>query len=220
MSTLAEPPPPPMLPEEVPQRPPLQRFLLVEADQFCPCGYNLHGQRVTFDERLDIPVVRCPECGKWHPAGHGSTAMRPWLARLATVLLAVWCLFNLGFTLAVLMTLFGVTMGRTVGDTVEVAQLPDGRQVTVVWDDTGKTSYRSVVDGEVIPQENLVIETRLVPSSHPMAKHRSMDGTMTGTARSGGHSTQWLGSVVFCWGCSTPLPSGTCAGFAGGCSWQ
>ena len=71
--------------------PPFARHHVIEADQFCTCGYNLHGQRVDRDERLGFEVVRCPECGRFHPAGHGSTAMRPWLARLAALMLVLWC---------------------------------------------------------------------------------------------------------------------------------
>lgn len=92
-------------------RPHLTRYLLIQADQFCGCGYNLHGQRVSFDERLEFPVVRCPECGKWHPAGHGSTALRPWLARLATVALAVWA----GTLLLMGMGIAGVLIGLQFG---------------------------------------------------------------------------------------------------------
>ncbi len=92
-------------------RPPLERHLLIQADQFCTCGYNLHSQRVTYDERLDFPVVRCPECGKWHPAGHGSTALRPWLARLATVGLAIWIGVLLLIGAAIAGTLIGMQFG-------------------------------------------------------------------------------------------------------------
>src|SRR6478672_8387076 len=42
----------------------------VEGDMFCSgCQYNLHGLNVTLDERLQLPIVRCPECGKFHAAG-------------------------------------------------------------------------------------------------------------------------------------------------------
>ncbi len=41
----------------------------VETDAFCSgCGYNLHGQIVTRDERLQILLCRCPECGRFSPA--------------------------------------------------------------------------------------------------------------------------------------------------------
>jgi hypothetical protein len=63
----------------------------VEADLFCVgCGYNLHGLDVRRDERLDLPTVRCPECGKFHAAGIASGAGRVWLSRLASFLLLLW----------------------------------------------------------------------------------------------------------------------------------
>lgn len=92
------------------QRPALSRHMVIQSDQFCSCSYNLFGQTVTFDERLGFPVVRCPECGRWHPAGHGSTALRPWLARLATVGLALWA----GALMAVGLAIAGVLVGMQV----------------------------------------------------------------------------------------------------------
>jgi hypothetical protein len=70
--------------------PPL-RTLVLEIDTFCTgCHYNLHGQVVTIDERLGFPICRCPECGKFHPAGTGITASTLWVRRLATILLFTW----------------------------------------------------------------------------------------------------------------------------------
>jgi len=88
-------------PAEAKPIPPLQRHLQLETDLFChACGYNLHGQTVTRDERLDILICRCPECGKFHPAEMGVSATRPWMARMGVMLIAVWVLallFVLGF---------------------------------------------------------------------------------------------------------------------------
>jgi hypothetical protein len=84
---------------------------VIESDQFCTCGYNLHGQVVTIDERLEMPVIRCPECGRWHPAGHGSSATRPWLRRLAAVLLLVWVLILCLSGLATAGTTLGLMIG-------------------------------------------------------------------------------------------------------------
>ena len=82
--------------EPKPVLPPLQRHLELHTDFFCyQCGYNLHGQIVTRDERLDILVCRCPECGRFHPAALGVTATRPWLARLGVGLIVTWVLFVL-----------------------------------------------------------------------------------------------------------------------------
>jgi hypothetical protein len=84
--------------EQKPVIPPLQRHLQLETDFFChQCGYNLHGQIVTRDERLDMLVCRCPECGRFHPAGLGVSATRPWLARAGVGLIVGWVMFVLIF---------------------------------------------------------------------------------------------------------------------------
>ncbi len=76
-----------------PPLPPLQRHLQLETDLFCfGCGYNLHGQVVTHDERLGFLICRCPECGRFHPAAMGVSASRPWLMRLGVSLIASWIL--------------------------------------------------------------------------------------------------------------------------------
>src|SRR5256885_10210974 len=75
---------------------PLERHAQLEVDHFCDaCGYNLHGQDVTRDPHLGVLVCRCPECGKFHPAGAGSTATSIWLSRLATLALFAWVLIVL-----------------------------------------------------------------------------------------------------------------------------
>ena len=84
---------------------------IIEGDQFCSCGYNLHGQKVEADERLGFPIVRCAECGRFHPAGSGSSATRPWLRRLATLLLVIWIGFALLWSVAVGATWFGLGVG-------------------------------------------------------------------------------------------------------------
>ena len=82
-----------------------ERYVQLETDTFCvECGYNLHSQPVTRDERLGIFVCRCPECGRFHPAGTGMTASKPWLNRFAAGLLVFWVLF-------VLHAVFWVIMG-------------------------------------------------------------------------------------------------------------
>lgn len=80
---------------------PLARFQQMEVDAFCDgCGYNLHGQRVERDPRLDLSVCRCPECGRWHAAGKGTSASSVWLSRLGVFLIAGWGLAVLGAVLA------------------------------------------------------------------------------------------------------------------------
>src|ERR1700719_294720 len=70
---------------------PLARHGQLEVDCFCSrCHYTLHGQVVWIDERLQIPICRCPECGRHHPAGSGVTAHSVWLRRFASLLLALW----------------------------------------------------------------------------------------------------------------------------------
>src|SRR5689334_1405374 len=74
----------------------------IETDIFCPgCHYNLHSLDVMRDARLDIAVVRCPECGKFHPAGIATGAGRTWLSRLAMFLILCWVLFLGLFVLAI-----------------------------------------------------------------------------------------------------------------------
>src|SRR6266496_335207 len=75
---------------------PNERHVQLEMDVFCiECAYNLHGQPVTRDPTLGIFVCRCPECGKYHPAGTGISAVTPWLRRVATILLIFWILIIL-----------------------------------------------------------------------------------------------------------------------------
>jgi hypothetical protein len=63
----------------------------IETDTFCQsCGYNLHTQNVIRDERLDILVCRCPECGRYASAGQATAASRLWLNRLGTTFLTGW----------------------------------------------------------------------------------------------------------------------------------
>jgi hypothetical protein len=84
---------------------PQQKHARLAVDTFCvECGYNLHSQEVTRDERLGIFVCRCPECGRFHPAGVGMTATSVWMQRLATILLIFWVLM-------VLHAIFWIVMG-------------------------------------------------------------------------------------------------------------
>ncbi len=65
----------------------------IDLDRFCEgCGYNLRTLPVSLDPRTGIPVVRCPECGRFQPANSASTALRPWLNRATSVLLVTWIL--------------------------------------------------------------------------------------------------------------------------------
>ena len=139
---------------------------VLQSDQFCTCGYNLHGQKVTPDDRLDFPVVRCAECGRWHPAGHGSMATRPWLKRLAGLLLGVW----LGGVLlwsalaGLLVFGFGVGLGETYSVYVEV----DAATVhPLKFDESANWNervYTDAVTGEVLGgRENFALDNGLIP---------------------------------------------------------
>jgi hypothetical protein len=76
----------------------------LQTDTFCQaCGYNLHAQVVSRDQRLNLLVCRCPECGQFAAAGHGVTIGRVWLNRFATLLLFIWVMFLFfGFGLSTL----------------------------------------------------------------------------------------------------------------------
>ena len=116
---------------------------VIEADQFCRCGYNLHGQGVTRDDRLGFMVVRCPECGDWHPAGRGSTATRTWLRRLAAAALGLYGLILFAGLTIIALIAFGFTIGYFNEHTVYVDSEPvSGRPVIDLVDVEG-----SGVDG-------------------------------------------------------------------------
>jgi hypothetical protein len=66
---------------------------LVQTDLTCEgCGYNLYSQPITRDERLGIPVCRCPECGRFNVPGKATDASRAWLRRLGVGLLVLYVL--------------------------------------------------------------------------------------------------------------------------------
>ncbi len=93
--------------------PETQKHAVIETDLFCDCGYNLHGQRTGLDDRLGFVTVRCPECGKWHPANQKSTANYVWLRRFAAFILLCWVLFLLGIFVAVTFAATGFAMAHT-----------------------------------------------------------------------------------------------------------
>ena len=77
---------------------------VIDLDRFCDhCGYNLRTLAIFRDERTGVPLVRCPECGRYQPANDGATALRPWLNRLTALFLWAWMLTVVGgFVLIVL----------------------------------------------------------------------------------------------------------------------
>jgi hypothetical protein len=95
---------------------PHQKHGVIEIDTFCTgCHYNLHGQVVSIDERLGFPVCRCPECGRFHPAGVGVTASGVWLRRWAAGLLLIWVLMVIVGTLAIAGLMAGID-GSSIGE--------------------------------------------------------------------------------------------------------
>lgn len=63
----------------------------IETDRFCEkCWYNLHGQPIWRDDRTDLLVASCPECGRFTCATDATTAGRVWLRRLGVWLLGQW----------------------------------------------------------------------------------------------------------------------------------
>ncbi|HLL90072.1 MAG TPA: hypothetical protein VK324_12290 [Tepidisphaeraceae bacterium] len=108
---------------------PLARHGMIETDLFCDCGYNLHGQRVERDARLDLMLCRCPECGRWHPAGQAVAGRSKWLGRLAVSILAVWVLAVAGVLLAGTLVLLGFQFGHANVGIEYKYKLPDGRRI-------------------------------------------------------------------------------------------
>jgi hypothetical protein len=96
----------------------------IQQDLFCSCGYNLLSQRVEVDERLGLPVCRCPECGRYHALGTTLASQTP-TARLwgVIVIIFVW-----------LVTLYVVGCA-----TVGLLALQFGQ--AAVWQETNRTSY-------------------------------------------------------------------------------
>lgn len=139
---------------DIPDRPktPLQRHVRIESDLFCRhCGYNLYTQPVHTDERLGLLIVRCPECGRFESANAASNATRPWVLRIATILLAFWA-FSL-ITLIAFGT-FGLG-GLQVAHVESLSQrywvTPDGEVVDNRWDPQSRQiQWVRVSDGTVM----------------------------------------------------------------------
>ena len=61
------------------------------SDYFCDrCGYNLHGQWARVEPTTQVMMLRCPECGAFHPAVGASTVARLWVDRLGRAALVTW----------------------------------------------------------------------------------------------------------------------------------
>lgn len=150
-----------------------ERFVQLETDQFCDCGYNLHGQIVIRDERLGFMVVRCPECARFHPAGHGVTARTVWLARLGVGALMFWILWLSGFFLfaGFLLGVFQ-TIGVTEMTTVDTFTL-DGRPVASSWNPNTSTSVVTVKEtGETVDPKDVTLRRVRKPWSEIWRRDR------------------------------------------------
>lgn len=147
---------------------PLERHVQLETDAFCDCGYNLHGQIVTRDERLGFMVCRCPECGRWHPAGHGAAARSQWLSRLAAALLVVWSIFILWVTIGIMFTAGGLQMATLEVMTFRGTVTADNRPVQHRAQANGQYALTYLDTNQVVPppaQMNLRMVRALQPQS-------------------------------------------------------
>lgn len=107
----------------------------VDLDRYCGCcGYNLRTLAVYRDEHTGIPLVRCPECGTFHPANDMATALRPWLHRICALALGGWIL-----TLLSVFFLLGLAAGATTYGTLDELTTYGGTQVTRIGNQTTYT---------------------------------------------------------------------------------
>jgi hypothetical protein len=161
-----------ILTDPLPPLKPAEKFARLETDTFCvECGYNLHSQAVVRDERLGIFVCRCPECGRFHPAGVGVTATKPWANRLATALLVFWILI-------ILFALFWIVMGLGAIQVVSVEDFsyrktiaPDGREVT--YSSAAGPAYSMVYKGTTQPAKTWRMVYTLEPPDDQRYRRRN-----------------------------------------------
>jgi hypothetical protein len=156
------------LTEPLPPLRPTEKSAYIETDTFCvECGYNLHTQPVTRDERLGIFVCRCPECGRFHPAGTGMTAQKVWLSRFATALLVFWVLVVLTVIVLIGFGFGGLQVGHLETFTYRKLVTADGRdaQWKQITAKGGGTSYQVVAKGTTKP----IQQWRMVYTLHPPA---------------------------------------------------
>ncbi len=139
--------------------PKASKYGQIEVDAFCVgCHYNLHGQVVTLDERLQIPVCRCPECGRYHPAGVGVSASSVWLRRLATASLTAWVFFVLFFCSMAMWGLGALQVSFVEAFTWVQTLAPNGQQAVM-----GSTGY--VVAGTQTVVNPTFVQTNQPPTS-------------------------------------------------------
>ncbi len=110
----------------------LPKVAAVEIDRYCEgCGYNLRTQPVRRDDRTQVALVRCPECGRYQAAAQTATPLRPWLQRLGVLGLWAWMLFLLCFG-GLLLFLSGVVSYGSLDQLTTWRQGPQGQYQLVV----------------------------------------------------------------------------------------
>jgi hypothetical protein len=151
-----------VLSEPQPTLRPAEKYAQLETDTFCVgCGYNLHGQPVVRDERLGLYVCRCPECGRFHPAGTGVTATNAWLNRLAIGLLVLWVLIVTGAVISIAIFLGACQMIAV--DALTYTRMVAASGEDVEWKMVKGTGYTMVKKGTTQP----VAQWQMVYSFEP-----------------------------------------------------
>jgi hypothetical protein len=85
-----------------------QRVGTIQTDTFCAgCGYNLFSQGVVRDPNTAILLCRCPECGKFTPAGVATIADSGWRRAAGGLLIFLRAIVLLGLIVLALI-LMGV----------------------------------------------------------------------------------------------------------------
>ena len=105
--------------------------LRIQTDTFCEgCGYNLFSQKVWIDERLGIPVTRCPECARHRAAGHSDPALAHRSLAFVTGIRVLVTVASVGLDLGLLgSTLFMWLMTHTN----QALYAPYWRYMVVAW---------------------------------------------------------------------------------------
>jgi hypothetical protein len=120
---------------------PIDHLPQLRGDTLCQgCGYNLRGQMIVTGSDLDFAICRCPECGRFHPAGVNVVPLKRGVRNLCGISAIVW----------VLMCIFGLCVASWVAGVAQYAYLetfthfgylmPDGRMV----DDPGLNRAGSI----------------------------------------------------------------------------
>ena len=169
-----------LLMEPLPPQRPLEQQAQLETDAFCEhCGYNLHGQPVSRDQHLGILVCRCPECGRFHPAGHKTAASNIWLSRLAASALLVWVLMILTAVFLIVLGFGAIQWLHMDLFTYNWQIAPDGREIVYreITSATGGAQWIPVYAGTTQPVAGNVI--RQVRSLRPSARQEDHQSERT-----------------------------------------